>query len=177
MQLRVKEKDKEINGGGGGDKREKVQQREGRLGLGKRFIWGDCTFSNRSLQQVVFGLQLGDEITALQKLPEFLWRVESNYSSGSGCPKRRPLRKQSALRHPTAGEGRAKSPVKASFFSVFLFINRTICIVGREEIFWPRKAEIFRGSLASACCLKKGALGVIFRVHRATVCPMLFSAL
>lgn len=28
----------------------------------------------------MFGLQFGDEITALQKLPEFLWRIESNYT-------------------------------------------------------------------------------------------------
>lgn len=35
------------------------------------------TFSDGPLQQVVFGLQLGDAITALQKLPEFLRREES----------------------------------------------------------------------------------------------------
>lgn len=39
----------------------------------------DCTFTEGPLQQVVFGLQLGDEITALQKLTEFLWSIESNY--------------------------------------------------------------------------------------------------
>lgn len=40
-----------------------------------------CTFAKRPLQQVVFGLQFGDEITALQKLPEFLWRIGSNYKA------------------------------------------------------------------------------------------------
>lgn len=39
----------------------------------------DCTFTKCPLQQIVFGLQFGDEITALQKLTEFLWRIESNY--------------------------------------------------------------------------------------------------
>lgn len=39
----------------------------------------------------MFGLQFGDEITALQILPEFLWRNESNYTSA-----------MSASQHPSA---------------------------------------------------------------------------
>lgn len=45
----------------------------------------DCTFAESPLQQVVFSLQFGDEITALQKLPEFLWRIGSNYMAALGA--------------------------------------------------------------------------------------------
>ena len=95
----------------------------------------------------MFGLQFGDEITALQKLPEFLWRVESNYTSGWGCPTTGPLRKQSAIRHPAARVGLAKSPIKASFF-IFLLFNQTVSINRRGHIFGPCKAEVFWGELS-----------------------------
>lgn len=76
-----------------GKKQKRVKQRDGR----------DCTFAQRPLQQVMFGLQFGDEITALQKLPEFLWRIESNYMVAprvlAGAP---ALRQQSAIRQPRA---------------------------------------------------------------------------
>lgn len=63
----------------------------------------DCTFTERPLQQVMFGLQFGDEITALQKLPEFLWRIESNYTVALMSPPDRPLSRQlSAIRQPRA---------------------------------------------------------------------------
>lgn len=63
----------------------------------------ESTFTERPLQYVVFGLQFGDEITALQKLPKFLWRIESNYTAALSASQSTPLlRQQSVIRWPRA---------------------------------------------------------------------------
>lgn len=60
----------------------------------------DGTFAEGPLQQVVFRLQFGDEITALQKLAEFLRRIERLIT------RRPPLRRRSAITK-AGGEGTA----------------------------------------------------------------------
>lgn len=89
----------------------------------------DCvlTFTKTPLQQVMFGLQFGDEITALQILPEFLWRNESNYTLA-----------MSTSQHPSAlktaiGDWNAKGKRHAE--SLFKAVIRA-----RPSLDWNRRA-------------------------------------
>lgn len=61
----------------------------------------------------MFGLQFGDEITALQILSEFLWRIESNYMAAANASQHPPARKAAIRDKKAKGKGHAESLFKA----------------------------------------------------------------
>lgn len=79
------------------------------------------TFTKGPLQQVVLRLQFGDEIAALQKLAEFLWRIERLITRRpqASATQRPSLRQRSAITKPGGAGGRGlggKGRTEGPFF-------------------------------------------------------------
>ena len=61
----------------------------------------------------MFGLQFGDEIAALKKLPKFLWRIESNYKVAPSVRQRPAVLMTPICNKKARGKGQADSLSKA----------------------------------------------------------------